>query len=200
MSVILDTRLVVQLAVGAVFGLSTVGKIRDPVGFARGVQEYEVLPRALAFGVGLVLLPLEIFVAVSHLSGWMLETAVPTALAMLTAFGIAVTVNLVRGRAVPCHCFGGAEGENLSARTLTRVLLLLGAEVFLLGDPGLAAGTRLTYPTRVASFADLGVAVLWATIVLIGGLWLLNVPELARVFRLCRRCGFSIRMASSRTQ
>lgn len=67
--------LVVQLAIGWVLLFSSLGKWRDPMGFARGVEDYDVLPDRPAFVFGLLLVPLETAIAVSHLTGWWISAA-----------------------------------------------------------------------------------------------------------------------------
>jgi hypothetical protein len=184
-----ETRLVVQLAIGLVFLLSATGKVLHPISFARGVADYQILPESLAFGVGLLLIPLEAFLAVSHLSGWLLAFAAPTGLALLAVFGIAVAVNLKRGRALPCYCFGDQSGETISGRTLARLLLLFAGELLVLSDPALSTAGRLTYPARVNNFAELGLAFFWATFLLIVAIWLLSLTDLLALLRRCRTCG-----------
>jgi hypothetical protein len=192
-----ETRLVVQLAVGLVFLLSASGKLLRPAEFARGVADYQILPESLSFGVGLMLIPVEIFLASAHLSGWLLWAAVPLGLATLASFAIAVGVNLKRGRALPCHCFGGQGGETISGRTLARLLLLCAGELLLFVDP--APSGRLTYPDRVDSFAELGLALFWATLLLIAGLWLLSTPEVVALLRRCATCGARAAGTDART-
>jgi len=184
-----ETRLVSQLAIGVVFLLSASGKLWHPVGFARGVADYRILPESLAFVVGLLLIPVELFLAVSHLSGWLLAFAVPLGLAMLACFAIAVAVNLKRDRVLPCHCFGGAGGETVSGRTLARLLLLIACELFVLADPALFGAGRLVYPGRVASISEFELALFWATFILVAGSWLLSAPDVSALLRPCRTCG-----------
>jgi hypothetical protein len=178
-----EARLVAQLAIGLVFLLSASAKLLNPAGFARGVVEYQVLPESLAYIAGLLLIPLEVFLAVSHLSGWMLAFAVPAGLGALVAFAAAVAINLRRGRALPCYCFGGEGGETISARALARLLLLLACELFVLTDPALFGRSQLVYPGRLASFSELGLALFWATFLLVAALWVLSVTDVIELLR-----------------
>lgn len=178
--------LVVQLALGLVFALSTAGKLRAPLAFARGVADYDLLPRALAFPAALMLIPAEAFLAAAHLTGWRLEWAVPMGLATLGGFALAVGLNLRRGRGLPCYCFDGRGGEPISSRTLARLALLLCAEASLLGGP-LDAGR--VYPDRLSAPADLAFALLWALAALWLGIWLLSLPDVIYVVKGCELCG-----------
>lgn len=177
-------RLVAQLAVGIVFLLAVAGKLRDPRGFARGVADYRILPPASARPFAFALIPVEAFLALSHLTGWRLAVGAPLGLATLACFAAAVAVNLWRDRDLPCHCFGGG-GETISGRTLGRLLLLAGAEGLILTGPALFAGAagRLVYPHALAGPGDLGRALLWAAFSLVAGQWLLAAKDLAELAR-----------------
>jgi len=184
-------RLVVELAVGVVFLLACLSKLPQPRRFALGVADYEILPRPLALAFGFLLIPLEGFVAIAHLSGWQLGRAVPVGLALLAAFAVAVAVNLRRGRGLPCHCLDGRGDETLSARSLARLGLLLAGELFLAFDPELPARpTRLVHPDQAATLTDLGLAAVWATAVLLIASWLLSADEIFALRRAaCKTCG-----------
>jgi len=175
--------LVVQLALGTVFVLSAAGKLRDPKSFARGVVDYRILPPPLAYSLGFLLIGLEAWLAIAHLTGWLLAVAVPVGLGTLASFAAAVGVNLGRGRALPCYCFGARSGETISLRTMARVLFLVGAELLLLGEPSLFASSQIVYPGRIASLSQLGLAFFWATFTLVVISWLLNSPEVRDVVK-----------------
>lgn len=187
--VIEETRLVAQFALGLVFLLSASGKLLRPAAFARGVTEYRILPESLGFGFGLLLIPVELLLAVSHLTGWQLALAAPAGLAALASFAVAVAVNLGRGRVLPCYCFGGRGGETISARTMARLLLLLAAELLVLTDPALFRTSQFVYPGRAANLSELGLLFFWATFLLVAGLWLLSVTDLMELLRPCPTCG-----------
>jgi hypothetical protein len=174
--------LVVQLAIGTVLLLASLGKWRDPVDFARGVTDYEVLPDWLAYVFGLLLIPLETLIAVSHLTGWWISAAVLTGLAMFATFAVAIAINLARGRSLPCYCFGDGEGEAISAQALARVLLLLGGEGLLLAFPGKPGTSRLVYH-QIASLSQFGFALFWTAILLVSGMWILGLPDLLELMR-----------------
>jgi hypothetical protein len=184
-------RLVAQLALGLVFLLSSLSKLRHPAAFLRGVAEYEVLPVPLAFAFGALLIPVEVFLAAAHLTGWGLGVAAPLGIAVLLAFTTAVAVNLRRNRDLLCHCFDSLSGERLSARSLAQLALLLAAELLVLGGVApLAPSHRLVYPQQLASLGDLALAALWASFCLLAGLWLLRADEVVQLFRRhrCKTC------------
>lgn len=176
-------RLVLQLALGGVFLVSSLGKLRHPMAFLRGVAEYDVLPIPLAYAFGAVLIPAEAFVALALLSGFAAGIALPLATALLVIFGAAVAINLRRHRDLLCHCYGSLGGERLSARSLVQLGLLIA--VGLLAWSGGGESVRaLAGPEDAAAAATLALACLSA------GLWLLHADEVVRLFRKeCGTCG-----------
>jgi hypothetical protein len=190
-SVALYTAHVLQLALGFVFLLGATSKLRQPSAVTRSVVRYRLLPSGLARPAALGLIALESFLAVSLLTGWALELALPTAVASLLMFSAAVAINLVRGRQVPCGCFGDSS-EMLSVRTLVRLsMLLTAAAVLLVLD--LAGTPALTVSLVVAGGWDGFVAALQsaalAAFLLLVGLWLLNLPEVWWLLRGSARPG-----------
>jgi hypothetical protein len=181
-----SVRIAVQLAIGMVFLAAGLGKLRHPLRFAEGVANYEILPSRIAYAAGLALIPLEIYLGTAHLTGWQLSTAIPLALATLSTFAIAVGVNLHRGRALPCYCFGGAEGDVISGPALARLLLLMAGDL-LLWRRGFQDGS---YGVQLASNpAQLGWALFWAVFVIVASMWLLSISDFWDLVRPCPRCG-----------
>ena len=176
--------LVIQLGIGLVLLLSAVGKGRDPTRFAERVVDYQILPAQLAYAFGLALISLEAWLGVAHLTGWLLRFAVPIALATFAVFVVAVLVNLGRGRALPCYCFGYNDADTGPRGALVRLLLLIVGESLMLHSPD---RYRLTY-WQVRGVVDLGLAVLWAIFLLLLALWIFRFPDLWSVLRPCPRC------------
>lgn len=174
-----ELRLVVQLALGLVFALACLAKLRAPAAFVRGVVGYQVLPRPAALVLGAALIPLEGLLGAALLSGWLAGAALPVAVVLLAGFTAAVAVNLARHREVPCHCLGGGAGEPISRRTLGRLAMLLGGAALLAADRG-QWGLPLTRWTaaRVAAGEDLLQALTLAALLLAAAAWLLQAPEL----------------------
>ena len=174
--------LVVQLVIGSVLLFSSLGKWRDPLGFARGVEDYDVLPGRLAVIFGLLLVPLETAVAVSHLTGWWISAAVPLGLAMFGSFAVAVAINLRRGRSLPCHCFGDSKGETISIQTLARLLLLIGGEGLLLLSLQTSGNAELVY-RQLGTLRELGFALFWTALVVVVAMWVLGLSDLNELLR-----------------
>ncbi len=180
--VLAKTGLVVRLAIGTVFALSTGGKVRDPKGFARGVVDYQILPARLAYCVGLLVIPLEGVLAVSHLTGWGLSAAVPLALGLVASFGVAVGVNLGRRRALPCYCFGTLGEETISGRSLARLFLLMLGEGLLIADHSAPPSDGLHHQ-QIAGLQEIGLALFWAALLLIAAMWILSFEDLLNFVR-----------------
>lgn len=173
--------LVIQLVIGTVLLFSSLGKWRDPMGFARGVSDYDVLPDRLALVFGLFLVPLETAIALSHLTGWWISSAVLVGLTMFGSFVVAVAINLKRGRSLSCHCFGDT-GETISGQTLARLFLLIAGEVLLLVSLQTSGNAGLVYH-QLATAREFGLALFWTALVVVVAMWILGLPDLHELLR-----------------
>lgn len=169
--------LAVQLALGLTFLGSASSKLLEPVGFAYGVAEYHVLPKRFAYGIGIAIIATELALAASHLSGLWLIYAIPVSIVMLVAFGLAVAVNISRGVVLPCYCFGVRSTEPVSYRVLVRIALLLSGEVVLL------KGAAQSQIAASHHFVDHGIALMWATGIVMCCLWILSAPDVIGLVR-----------------
>ncbi len=181
--------LVVQLAVGLVFILSVTGKLMTPRDFARGVVEYRVLPDRLSYLVGLLLIPTEILLAATHLTGRLLSFGVLLGIVVLACFMVGVALNLKRGRLLPCYCFGKSKGDVISKRTLARLILLMAGELFLLADIAFLKANNPVNLDRVNDMSEFGLAFLSAIFLLVFGSWLLSAADVVELLRPWRNDG-----------
>jgi putative oxidoreductase len=121
-----------RLALGTLFVIAGLVKLRDPGAFASEVANYRLLP-AIAPLIAVTLPTLEICSGAVLVLGpprWRSAAALLIAL-MMGIFTIAVAQVLVRGINVTCGCFGNASGP-VTGWTLARDLgLLAGAFVSL---------------------------------------------------------------------
>ena len=173
-------RLIAQLALGGVFLASTVGKLRSPAAFVRGVAEYGILPAPLAHALGILLIPVEAFLALAYLGGWQLTAALPLGVAALLVFALAVAITLVRNRDIRCHCFGSLADQRVSGRSLAQLALLVAVALFVWSGGG-ASGWPMAEST------DAVLALTWALLLLLASVWLLRADEVVQLFRR-RRC------------
>lgn len=165
---------VIQFGIGGVFLISSIGKLKDPRHFRRGVAEYGVLPAFLVTTTAFVIVLVESLLAISHLTGTFLRILLPFGIAMLSSFGVAVAVNLWRGRVFPCHCFGRADA--ISVGTLARLALLACGETLLL------IARRPMYFKEIDR-SEVGFVIFWMSIVLVLDFWSVSLSDLLRLLR-----------------
>jgi thiol-disulfide isomerase/thioredoxin/uncharacterized membrane protein YphA (DoxX/SURF4 family) len=115
--------LILRLSLAAVFVLAAGTKLADMAGTRRAVVSFGV-PAWIAIRFGWLLPLLELAAAAllipgrtAWLGGW-------AALALLAGFSVGIAVNLSRGNAPDCHCFGQLHSEPISRWTLARNGLL----------------------------------------------------------------------------
>jgi hypothetical protein len=118
---------------------------------------------------------LEVFIAFSHLTGYLLQVGVLIGLGLIVIFVVAVGLNLKRGRSVPCYCFGTSE-SHISIGTLVRLALLAAGEAVLFM-------LHQHIRTTTLALSNLGLAFFWSTFVLLVSIWLLAVPDILKLLR-----------------
>jgi hypothetical protein len=166
-------QIVLQLAVGLVLLISGLGKVRHSKEFALGVADYELLPFGLSYAIGIILIPLELGLALCHLTGVFLSIAVVVGFILFAVFAMAVSVNLKRGVRVPCYCFGNHNEQTISGRTLARLALLLAGEAVLLTRAGFQTTNHLLWK-QVRALSDFTFSFVAAALLLVAAMWLLS--------------------------
>jgi len=90
-------------------------KLRDVDGFVMAVEQYRLLPERWAAVAAKSLLAAEIAAGLLLLPLATRAAGAGLALALLIAFTVAITINLLRGRrAIDCGCGGPEGGQHLS--------------------------------------------------------------------------------------
>jgi uncharacterized membrane protein YphA (DoxX/SURF4 family) len=113
------------LVLAAVFGLSGVTKLRHPRALAGQVENYEIVPRALAAHVGAALAVTETGCALLLLLPATRLAALVIADGLIATFLAAMSLTLARGRRIPCACFGGrGQLDMVGLPSLLRTVLL----------------------------------------------------------------------------
>jgi peroxiredoxin len=115
-----------RLGLAVVFLVAGLSKLSDPSGARRAVREFgvsEQLLTGVAWGLPLV----ELGVAAALVPTGSARWGAVAALALLLAFSLGIAVNLRRGNAPECHCFGQLTHGRMSWRSLLRNVLLAGA-------------------------------------------------------------------------
>ena len=125
------TLIAARLVVAAVFVVAGALKLRDPLGFANDVANYQLMP-ALAPLLAATLPALEIVVGLALLAlgaPWRRAAALCAA-AMMAMFAVAAGSAYARGLDVACGCFGSTGGA-VGWTTVVRDLALLGAALLV---------------------------------------------------------------------
>jgi hypothetical protein len=174
-----------QLAIGLVFAISTVAKLRRPALTVRTIESYGLVPARVLPGFTAGLIVAELTVALALLSGWARSPALLLALIILIVFFAATTIVLRQGRRVPCGCFG-EKSEEVSRRSLMRLVLLITAAIFATiapatpGAQNMLAGNMKQAASYLLEMGSVSVA-----LILIG-IWILESPRLAVTLRTMR--------------
>jgi hypothetical protein len=122
-----------------VFAAAVAGKIKHRHELAGVVANYRLLPAPLAAFAAWIIVGLEALAALSLASGVWLAAGAMLAIALLAGFGLAMSVNLARGRhEIDCGCFQSGLRQRLSAALVARNFLLAALLTPLLAVP--AAG------------------------------------------------------------
>lgn len=182
---------VIQSAVGIVFLFSAVGKARHPNGFVNGVVAYQILPGPLSVMYGIVLIPLEAFVATSLLFGWLVRLGISIGLFLLCSFFVAVAINVRRDRDLSCYCFGDTSTERISRRSLVRIGLLIGATLgMMFGHQLLGNHEQISSPIHLLVYGNTERFVAEfsiSTFILLSAAWALSVQDLLRIHEAANR-------------
>jgi uncharacterized membrane protein YphA (DoxX/SURF4 family) len=127
---------IAQLFLGAVFIVSAVTKVLNPLLFIFNVENYKLLPGPLAQAYGWALPWAEMGTGLALALGLLTPWAGAAALAMLTSFLIAMVVAILQKRHVECTCFGLLYREKVGWNTVARDLVLAGLAVLVVLLPG----------------------------------------------------------------
>jgi peroxiredoxin len=148
-----------RVTLAAVFLAAGIAKLADRAGSRQAVVDFGV-PSPLANPLGTLLPLAEIAVAAALLptaSAWWGSLG---ALVLLLLFIAGIGVNMARGRAPACHCFGQIHSEPVGWPTLARnVALALAALLVVLAGPstpGLSVVDALGLPTTFKQAVVLG--------------------------------------------
>ena len=124
----------VRVGCGVIFLYASWGKILDPAGFARMVQNYQLLPPALVHPAAVVLPWVEAVCGLSLVTGVRAGGGLAVFSALMAVFTAALALNALRGIDVECGCFtvaaGAGSGRVLEA--LVRDVVILVAALWAL--------------------------------------------------------------------
>lgn len=106
-------------------------KIINPQSFAIDIYNYRLLPDFAVNLLAIILPWIEVFVAVSLISGFFSRGSALIATLLFFTFTVALTVNLIRGLDVSCGCFGSSD-DKINWLYLFRDLSLMAISIFIL--------------------------------------------------------------------
>lgn len=162
---------------------SFLSKARAFARFEEVVAEYAIVPERLTRVGAATVVCAEGVLGLALVTGTGGLLAVALTAVLFTVFGVAVAINLRRGRRVPCGCFGSTE-EEISRRTLARVGLLITAATTLIAM--VLSGSSLTAVSELMAGGSqefgymLQIASLGGFLILVG-MWILALPEVIRL-------------------
>jgi uncharacterized membrane protein YphA (DoxX/SURF4 family) len=122
----------VRIGCGLVFIYASWGKIADPAGFARVIQNYQLLPPALVHPAAVVLPWVEAVCGLSLVSGAWAGGGLAVFTALMALFAGALALNALRGIDTDCGCFSVAAGAGGTLESLLRDLVLLAGGLWAL--------------------------------------------------------------------
>lgn len=140
-----------RLLLAGVFATAGFAKLADRDASRRAVSEFGV-PRRLAWLLGSVLPVVELATAGMLVADTTVRWGALLAIALLLAFSAAIALNLRKGRAPECRCFGQVHSAPVSWRAVARNVALAGLAVVVMAigpgaglDPAqaLGAGTAI---------------------------------------------------------
>jgi uncharacterized membrane protein YphA (DoxX/SURF4 family) len=114
-----------RLSLALVLIPGAVAKLLDRRRFTAGIVDYRIVPEPVASALGIVIPVAELGIGLGLLAGMVPAVVGPAATALFVVFTIAVAVNLRRGRAIQCNCFGVAATSTIGAGTIARNCFLL---------------------------------------------------------------------------
>ena len=142
---------IIALIVGCTFIYAGAIKVMDPIGFARDIDNYHMLPWALSVRLAFYLPWLEVFCGFAVLCGLFDRGGLLILSALICIFLIASIAAKVRGLDITCGCFGHASRNWSFSGHLALDLGLLAAVAFLsFSDRRRASGALASQDSRDA--------------------------------------------------
>jgi peroxiredoxin/uncharacterized membrane protein YphA (DoxX/SURF4 family) len=163
--------LIARVLLALVFATAGVAKLADRQGSRQAIVDFGV-PAALAAPLGLLLPLAELAVAASLLPASTAWWGAVGALALLSVFGVGISINLARGRKPDCHCFGQLHSAPAGWKTLARngVLAVVAGFVLWEGYDG-AGPSALSWLVVLSTAQLLGLLGGVVVLALLAGQW-----------------------------
>jgi uncharacterized membrane protein YphA (DoxX/SURF4 family) len=121
--------LLIRFALGTMFLYAGASKLSDLGEFADAIKLYRMIPGATAGAVARTVSVTEVVLGVVLLLGVAIGYASVAGSVLLVIFAVAMGVNLIRGRRIPCGC--KRESEPIQIKHIVRNALAVAALLFL---------------------------------------------------------------------
>jgi len=163
--------LMARLVLAGIFLVAGIGKLADLPGSRKAVTGFGV-PDRFAPAVGILLPLTELVIGAALVPTGSARWGALAALTLLTAFIVAIGLNLAKGRTPDCHCFGQLHSAPAGWPTIARNGGLAAVAAFILvagwRDPGASSVAWL------GGLSGIGVLLLMGVIIMLGLLTLLG--------------------------
>lgn len=197
MSTAVDVAEALRFAVAVVFGGAGIAKLRAFRRFVTRLRQQALVPAGWETVVAAVLACCETGIGLLLVTRVFEDAALMGAACLIGLFGVAQTMALRRGVAVPCFCFGPSSAEAISAYTLARLVLLAAAVAALVGLRSTNVAVRVPDGSLMRPvFVDELNALMFALIALSVGAFALAIPEIVKLQKRCAACSSSWRGGS----
>ena len=125
-----------RLIIGGLFIYAGVIKIADPLGFARDIQDYRILPPQACLFIALALPWFEALSGAFLVAGIFKQTSAWLLSFLLAGFIVLVIITMARGLDVDCGCFGKLSRKADWRLILEDALMLFMVLEVALSSPG----------------------------------------------------------------
>ena len=122
--------LFVRSVIAVLLMAAGVSKLVNLQTFVQVVRDFRLLPEKLVKSVGLMIPIIEVIISLLLILGLLQPWTLITASCFFIMFGVAVAINLFRGRSnISCGCFGRGRNHRLTWGLVLRNVLLAGLAV-----------------------------------------------------------------------
>ena len=131
--------LILRWLLGVIFIIACIHKIAEPAKFAKVIYGYYLFPSVSINLLAITLPYLELFAGLALILGIYPRSAALIINAMLLAFIVAISINLLRGHTFDCGCF--SLGDTTSTASVLQLLIrdvfcfAIGLEVLFFNQP-----------------------------------------------------------------
>lgn len=125
------TTMLARWGLAVVLLAAGISKLSDRQAFVEAIQSFRILPARLSRALALGLPWLEVVISAALALGLWTRLAAATAVVLLIIFSVAIAVNLARGNALECNCFGPLYRGRISGWSLLRNAVLMACAIWI---------------------------------------------------------------------